>query len=121
MRQMKANSGELSQAPNVQSQDVTPKDSLRNHAIRNHAITQSASSLNARATKSFDTNTNLRTNPPNASKRSVKRAIIFARWARSASNGIPENDLDAYMAAHFAFMHAQQSGDKDQLERPAKP
>src|SRR5438094_752050 len=47
----------------------------------------------------------------------AKRAIIFARWARSVSKGIPENDLGAYMAAHFAAMDARESGDRYQLEK----
>ena len=54
---------------------------------------------------------------PNRQHEIAKRAIIFARWARSVSNGIPENDLNAYMAAHFAAMDARESGDWYQLEK----
>jgi hypothetical protein len=46
----------------------------------------------------------------------AKRAIVFARWARAVSKGIHENDLEAYMAAHFASMDAEQSGDRYRLE-----
>ena len=54
---------------------------------------------------------------PNRQHEIAKRAIIFAGWARAVSKGIPENDLVAYMAAHFAAMDAKESGDRYQLEK----
>ena len=47
----------------------------------------------------------------------AKRALALAWWARAISNGIPENDLEAFMAAHLASLDARQSGDKYQLEQ----
>ena len=45
----------------------------------------------------------------------AKRAMVFAWWARAISNGIPENDFEPYMEAHFAFVDALASGDTDQI------
>ncbi len=42
-------------------------------------------------------------------------------WARASSNGIPENDFEPYMAAHFAFVDATLSGDQDQSEEANEP
>jgi hypothetical protein len=50
----------------------------------------------------------------------AKRAVVFSYWARAISNGIPENDLKAYMAAHFAFFDATVAGDEEQLAEANK-
>ena len=34
----------------------------------------------------------------------AKRAVAFTCWARAISNSIPENELQPYMAAHFAWL-----------------
>ena len=44
----------------------------------------------------------------------AKRAVAFAYWARAISNSIPENELQPYMATHFAWLDAIAS--KDQAE-----
>jgi hypothetical protein len=36
----------------------------------------------------------------------AKRAVAFACWARAISNSIPENELQPYMATHFAWLDA---------------
>jgi hypothetical protein len=41
----------------------------------------------------------------------AKRAVAFAYWARAISNSIPENELQPYMAAHFAWLDAIASRD----------
>ena len=46
----------------------------------------------------------------------AKRAVAFSYWARAISNGIPENEFEAYMAAHLAFADASASDDKKQRE-----
>ena len=46
----------------------------------------------------------------------AKRAVVFAWWARAISNGIPENEFEAYMAAHLASLDARELGDEDQRE-----
>jgi len=46
----------------------------------------------------------------------AKRAVVFAWWAKAVSNGIPENQFEAYMAGHLAFMDATISGDREQIE-----
>lgn len=45
----------------------------------------------------------------------AKRAVVFSYWSRAIANGIPENDLEAYMAAHFAFVDATVAGDEVQV------
>ena len=44
-----------------------------------------------------------------------KRAVVYAWWTRALSNGIPENDCERFMAAHFAFVDAMVSHDEEQL------
>ena len=45
-----------------------------------------------------------------------KRAVVFAWWTRALSHGIPENDCNRFMAAHFAFVDAMVSGDQQQVD-----
>src|SRR4051812_25889807 len=42
----------------------------------------------------------------------AKRALAFAYWARAISNSIPENELQPYMAAYFAWLDAIGAGNK---------
>jgi hypothetical protein len=49
-----------------------------------------------------------------------KRAVVFAYWIRGLSKGIPENDCDKFMAAHFAFVDAMVSGDKQELDKTSQ-
>ena len=50
----------------------------------------------------------------------TKRAVAFAYWARAMSNSIPENELQPYMAAHFAWLDAIAAGDEQEIERTAE-
>ena len=47
----------------------------------------------------------------------AKRAAAFAYWARAISNSIPENELQPYMAAHFAWLDAIASGNQAEIAR----
>ncbi len=49
-----------------------------------------------------------------------KRAVIFAWWTRAISHGVPENDFEPFMAAHFAFVDAMVSHDEQQIEEARK-
>ena len=49
----------------------------------------------------------------------AKRAVAFAYWARAISNSIPENELQPFMAAHFAWLDAIAAGDEQEIERTA--
>ena len=49
----------------------------------------------------------------------AKRAVAFAYWARAISNSIPENELQPFMAAHFAWLDAIAAGDEHEIERTA--
>ncbi len=46
----------------------------------------------------------------------AKRAIVFAWWARAVAKGIPENHLEAFMAAHLAHLDAELSCNQDQID-----
>lgn len=46
-----------------------------------------------------------------------KRAVVFGWWQRAVSNGVPENDLESYMSAHFAMVDAQIESDAEGLKR----
>ena len=48
-----------------------------------------------------------------------KRAIVFAWWARAVANGIPENFLEPYMAAHLSYLDAKASGDVEEIANAA--
>ena len=47
----------------------------------------------------------------------AKRAVAFAYWARAISNSIPENELQPFMAAHFAWLDAMTTGDEQETNR----
>lgn len=47
----------------------------------------------------------------------AKRAVAFAYWARAIANSIPENELQPYMAAHFAWLDAIVAGDEEEIKR----
>jgi hypothetical protein len=47
----------------------------------------------------------------------AKRTLVFAWWMRAVSNGIPENDFQAYMEAQFARLDAEIDDDKEALQR----
>ena len=49
-----------------------------------------------------------------------KRAVVFGYWARALTKGIPENDFNRFMAAHFAFVDARVAGDQRQFEEAGK-
>jgi hypothetical protein len=46
-----------------------------------------------------------------------KRAVVFAWWTRALANGVPENDCDAFMEAHFAFVDARVDGNETALAK----
>jgi len=46
-----------------------------------------------------------------------KRAVVLSWWARAVSYGIPENDFDRFMEAHFAFVDAMVSGDESRIRK----
>jgi hypothetical protein len=48
------------------------------------------------------------------------RAVAFAYWARAISNSIPENELQPYMAAHFAWLDAIAARDEQEIERTSE-
>src|SRR5947209_2999831 len=50
----------------------------------------------------------------------AKRAVAFAYWARAISNSIPENELQRYMAAQFAWLDARTAEDKEEIERTSE-
>jgi len=50
----------------------------------------------------------------------AKRAVAFAYWARAISNSIPENELQPYMAAHFAWLDAIAARDEQEIERTSE-
>ncbi len=41
-----------------------------------------------------------------------KRAVIFSWWTRAVSNGVPKDEFERFMEAHFAFVDAEVSGDE---------
>ena len=45
-----------------------------------------------------------------------KRAVVYAYWLRALMNGIPENELERFMAAQFKFVDAMVSGDEEQIK-----
>ena len=49
-----------------------------------------------------------------------KRAVVFGWWLRALWNGIPENDCEEYMAAHFAQMDARFSGNEEEKQRASR-
>ena len=50
----------------------------------------------------------------------AKRAVAFAYWARAISNSIPENELQPYMAAHFAWLDARAAQDEEELDKTSE-
>ncbi len=50
----------------------------------------------------------------------AKRAVAFAYWARAISNSIPENELQPYMAAHFAWLDAIAARDEEEIQRTSE-
>jgi hypothetical protein len=50
----------------------------------------------------------------------AKRALAFAYWSRAISNSIPENELQPYMAAYFAWLDARGAHDEEAIERTAE-
>ena len=49
-----------------------------------------------------------------------KRAVVFSWWTRAVSRGVPENDFERFMAAHFAFVDAMVSGEEVRIKEAAK-
>jgi len=49
-----------------------------------------------------------------------KRAVVFGYWGRALANGIPENDFNKFMAAHFAFVDAHILRDERLVEIASK-
>jgi hypothetical protein len=47
----------------------------------------------------------------------AKRAVVFAYWTRALSYGVPENDFEQFMSAHFAFVDAKVARDEGLLEK----
>ena len=47
----------------------------------------------------------------------AKRALAFAYWSRAIANSIPENELQPFMAAHFAWLDAIAAGDEEESKR----
>ena len=54
------------------------------------------------------------------SQEAGKRAVVFAWWTRALSHGIPENDCERFMAAHFAFVDAMVSYDEEEINKAQK-
>ena len=50
----------------------------------------------------------------------AKRAVAFAYWARAISNSIPENELQPYMAAHFAWLDAIAAQDEEEIDKTSE-
>jgi hypothetical protein len=63
-------------------------------------------------------NEDLRETP--ARVETAKRAIAFAYWARVISNSIPENELQAYMAATFAWLDAIAARNEAEIDRTSE-
>jgi len=63
-------------------------------------------------------NEDLRETPARVER--AKRAVAFAYWARAISNSIPENELQPYMAAQFAWIDAIAARDEDEIKRTAE-
>jgi hypothetical protein len=49
-----------------------------------------------------------------------KRAVIFAWWTRALSYGIPENDFEDFMSAHFAFVDAKVAREGERLRQSSE-
>src|SRR3954468_7354819 len=63
-------------------------------------------------------NEDLRESPE--SLESAKRALAFAYWSRAIANSIPENELQPYMAAHFAWLDATAAGDEEEIKKASE-
>ena len=50
----------------------------------------------------------------------AKRAVAIAYWARALSNSIPENEMQQYMADHFAWLDAIGAGDQAEIAKAAE-
>ena len=49
-----------------------------------------------------------------------KRAVVFGYWARAISNGIPENDFEPFMSAHFEWVDARVANNAERMDKAAK-
>lgn len=49
-----------------------------------------------------------------------KRAVVFGWFARARSNGLPDDQLEPFMSAHFGFIDAKASKDKERLASAQK-
>ena len=49
-----------------------------------------------------------------------KRAVVFGYWARAISNGIPENEFESFMSAHFEWVDARVANDPDRIDKATK-
>src|SRR6266705_6297466 len=63
-------------------------------------------------------NEDLRESPESIER--AKRALAFAYWSRAISNSIPENELQPYMSAHFAWLDASAAGDEGEIEKTSE-
>ena len=63
-------------------------------------------------------NEDLRESPESIGR--AKRALAFAYWSRAISNSIPENELQPYMSAHFAWLDATAAGDEGEIEKTSE-
>ena len=63
-------------------------------------------------------NEDLRESPESIER--AKRALAFAYWSRAISNSIPENELQPYMSAHFAWLDATAAGDEGEIEKTSE-
>ena len=63
-------------------------------------------------------NEDLRETPDSIER--AKRALAFAYWSRAISNSIPENELQPYMSAHFAWLDATAAGDEGVIEKTSE-
>ena len=46
-----------------------------------------------------------------------KRAVVFGWWMRALWNGIPENDCDQFMAAHFLLVDALIANNQAEIKK----
>lgn len=49
-----------------------------------------------------------------------KRAVVYGWWARAMANGIPESELEGFMAAHLAYLDAEDAKDEEAIEAAKK-
>ena len=63
-------------------------------------------------------NEDLRESPESLER--AKRALAFAYWSRATSNSIPENELQPYMSAHFAWLDARAARDEGKIKKTSE-